>query len=95
MFPRQSSSKMRMIREGFAELYQKVSLLPMVFYINIDLPRFSYKFFVIINIKPSLIICHSIENFTNYKMLYKTLRKHFEVEFLVKGGIFLEKGAIY
>ena len=33
--------------------------------------------------------------FHELRMVYKTLRKHFEVEFLVGEGVFLEKGAIY
>ena len=47
---------MRIIRQEFAELQQKISLFSIVFYANIDLFQFSQiKIFVIVQMKPQLL----------------------------------------
>ncbi len=46
---------MRIIRQGFTELQQEISLFSIVFYANINLFQFSQiKIFVIVKVKPSI-----------------------------------------
>jgi hypothetical protein len=67
---------MRIIRQGFTELQQEISLFSIVFYANIDLFQFSQiKIFVSQN-ETSTITYHSIENFMGYKMMLNSRSKY-------------------